>query len=123
MAVNVLVKIYTESKAKVISMYYLRCTLPTEDAMELGNECISKDIHKNLNKKNKKSSHVLIKVYIFSLDGCGFWKRVSLPRIFLPIHFLEFASDGFGLRQTYKKHQQNCALSSTLTMPLVSNNP
>lgn len=52
-------------------MYYLRCTLPTEDAMELGNECISKDIHKNLNKKNKKSSHVLIKVYIFSLDGCG----------------------------------------------------
>ena len=68
MAINVLVKIYTESKAKVISMYYLRCTLPTEDAMALGNECISKDIHKNL---NKKSSHVLIKVYIFSLDGCG----------------------------------------------------
>lgn len=68
MAINVLVKIYTESKAKVISMYYLRCTLPTEDAMELGNECISKDIHKNL---NKKSSHVPIKVYIFSLDGCG----------------------------------------------------
>lgn len=36
--------------------------------MALGNECISKDIHKNL---NKKSSHVPIKVYIFSLDGCG----------------------------------------------------
>lgn len=68
MAINVLVKIYTKSKAKVISMYYLRCTLPTEDAMALGNECISKDIHKNL---NKKSSHVPIKVYIFSLDGCG----------------------------------------------------
>lgn len=51
MAINVLVKIYTKSKAKVISMYYLRCTLPTEDAMALGNECISKDIHKNLNKK------------------------------------------------------------------------
>ena len=64
MAINVLVKIYTKSKAKVISMYYLRCTLPTEDAMALGNECISKDIHKNL---NKKSSHVLIKVYIFAL--------------------------------------------------------